>query len=170
MQKQFSILNTTCKGNVLSNLFLKRFKKYSFLVQPESSISFLEVFNSCAMMRFGCPHNWKCGLDWTKRLFVGSTEMITESLSHVSTILVFVAVEAIIHHNGWFQSYHSGHPHPLPHYASFLKSSFSTNYSRRHQMYLFMHEMFMCPSIYFVKYFVFFCEKSPSWLSSRQIC
>lgn len=142
--------------------FLRQLKEYSFLAWHESSMSLLKVFNSCATMRFGCPQHWRCDLDWPKRLFVGKTERITKSLFQGSTVLVFVAVETIIQHNGWSQSYQSGHPHSLPHYSSFSKSSFSTNYSGRHQMHISRNTWVCVRSLRAPAYILWKCEKSPS--------
>lgn len=61
-----------------------------------SGISLLEIFCSSAMMRFRCPLIQKCGFDLPKRLPVGKTENITESLFCGSTILLFTAVLTMI--------------------------------------------------------------------------
>lgn len=61
---------------------------------------FLEVLNSCAMMRFDVHITGNVACVGQRYVSVGSTERITKSLCHVSIILVFVAVEAMIQHNG----------------------------------------------------------------------
>lgn len=110
---------------------------------------FLEVLNSCAMMRFDVHITGNVACVGQRYVSVGNTERITKSPSHVSIILVFVAVEAIIQHNGLFQSYHSGHPHS--HIMPPFWSPLFLQIILRHQMHLFMREMFMCSSMYYVK-------------------